>query len=69
MTFNEQIDKINKVFYSCTTKEQLAVAHTWCDMCNYRYNKKTWYCNNDYFDISEYIDKLYYTLLTKLTKE
>ena len=37
MTYNQIIDKINKVFDSCTNKQQAIVAERYCCMLNNKY--------------------------------
>jgi len=70
MTFNEQIDKIKTVFESCNTKEQLTTAYNWCNMFNSENNIR--YDNlldPSWKDISDYIDEIYFVVLTKLSKD
>ena len=69
MTFNEQIDKIKKVFNSCETKEQLTTAYNWCNMFNSENNIR--YDNlldPSWRDISDYIEEMYLFVLAKIIK-
>jgi len=52
MTYNQIIDKINRVFDSCTNRFQIVTAEMWCKKCVRKYYN-FYECSGDSPTISE----------------
>jgi len=71
MTYSQVLEKIQRVFKSCETKEQIFVAHTYCYMLSDEYYQSYkcggTECTVGRLSLLDFIDKVKRECLNRLT--